>query len=694
MRDASSRPEPRAIAAIFADLRSLAQSEGALHEISALFYRDWVITYDRRDGHITNDPEQRWSTDKLNKNELMLLVGLMVQSPDACTYEVIVEGSDFALQADTLFREFHDRILKDALPVFDPRSGSFIDPRETVGPLAREAIYYGAENFYQHQLKKFTRDRYREDATWLLQNAGLSIRPIIDITAYLADRVNAQMSELGHLRSQGRVFTNGDLTNSLLVSKADLRKKFGSKANAYMAKFATPICGANAAFTEPFSINGVAIAPLIDMGEHLYVAHQYRLFESIYESPFYWMGLDKDYLPQLSAHRGAFLERTAAQILRSVFGADHVFENVVINDGSRNRAGEVDVLVAYGEFLIIVQAKSKRVTLKARSGDIEALNADFKGAIQDPYEQALRCARLIKGGARCVDANGKVPEIPRLPRVFPAVVLSDPFPSATLLSQNLLARGEDIAPVIWDIGVLDCVARLLPNPIDLLFYLQCRAQVFDSVMSDSEYNYLGYHIRAKLRLAPDVMGMLLDRDFATVVDDYMLAADFGVEVPRPVGVLERLSIPVMSDLLEFLKKADPRLSSVVVDLYDFSQAALEDLSKTVLSLREEVARTGKAIKAFSVLTSTGGLTYAVTTRFDQRAGEASEVIGRKHKYDNKKDRWYVIVDTIDTDGPVDGLLPLVYPWTPDDNEAANSAAVATYFNSTYQERKVGKPEAD
>jgi hypothetical protein len=46
---------------------------------------------------------------------------------------------------------------------------------------------------------------------------------------------------------------------------------------------------------------------------------------------------------------------------------------VTIRDGSKDIAGEIDVLVVYGEFVLVVQAKSKRITLKARSGDTGVL---------------------------------------------------------------------------------------------------------------------------------------------------------------------------------------------------------------------------------------------------------------------------------------------------------------------------------
>ena len=281
------------------------------------------------------------------------------------------------------------------------------------------------------------------------------------------------------------------LTLSLLISKDELTKRFGQKADVFISKYTTPAVGGNSGFTNPFAINQVSIAPLIDIGDHLYVSDQYRLAATIYESPYYWMMADEAYRNIAADHRGAFLEQTAAHILRSVFGTEHVYENVTISRSRKEMAGEADVLVAYGEFVIVVQAKSKRVTLKARAGDADALRVDFEGAIQAPYHQSLDFAQLIRAGAECVTKNGGVLTFPPTVRTFPVVILSDAFPSSTFLSGFMLERSEGIAPVIWDIAVLDCVARILPTPIDLLFYLKCRSDAFENIHSDSEYNFLG-----------------------------------------------------------------------------------------------------------------------------------------------------------------------------------------------------------
>ena len=581
-------------------------------------------------------------------------------------------------------------MIADSVAKFDPTSHQFAESEDSLGLFAREAIYYGAEALYLHQLVNFSRIRYMKDDEWLLQNMGISIDTMLDIASYIAEYINGKITVVGYLREQGHQFGRGELTNSLLIEKEDVRRKFGVNADAFFAKFVTPIAETNRAFADPFSINAVALAPIIEMDDNLYVPSQYRLFESIYESPFFWMIADDNYADTHAENRGKFLEKTSAAILREIFGDENVHENVHVMRRTGERGGEIDVLVAYGEFVIVVQAKSKRVTLKARAGDTHALKVDFKGAIQNPYRQALDCIDLIKAGARCTTTNGKDLELPILSRFFPMVILSDPFPASTMLSRAMLERSDKVAPVIWDIGVLDCVARLLPTPIEMLFYLKCRSDVFDSILSDSEYNYLGYHIRSKLALPPGSDIMMVERDFATVVDDFMISADAGIEADRPAGILERLEIPIVCDLLAELKQADPRVASVAIELYSFSSSALKKLSSTIQMVREEIAATGKEIKAFSIPTESGGLTYAVTLHRDEKAAVAARAIGAKHKYDSKKDGWYVVLDCIQTDNPIDALVVLAWPWIEDEREAQAARDVAKMFNSKKERRDGGE----
>lgn len=259
------RPEARSLEEIFHDLRVLAQSAGALHDISAIMYRDWIVAIDLREGKVADDPEKRWSTTKLNSNEFMLLLGLMVQSASDCTYSIVNPESDFADKADRLLREFHDRLTLDSMPDF----GDLAKVERTLGAAAREAIYYGADSFFLHQLERFSRDRYRGDFEWLIRNAGLSARPMVEIARFIMEYTSRQMSAINAMKEDGAIPTKADLTDSLLIAKAELIKKFGArKANAFIGKFATPATNANANFTSAFVANQANLAPLIDIGEH------------------------------------------------------------------------------------------------------------------------------------------------------------------------------------------------------------------------------------------------------------------------------------------------------------------------------------------------------------------------------------------------------------------------------------------
>ena len=226
----TGRPEPRTEDAIFEDLRILAQSNGALHELSSLIFRDQVVTVDSHEARVVDDPEQRWSTSKLNKNELLLLLGLMVQSATECTRD------GFSDLADSLLRELHDRVLADSASAINFTSSSFAESKDAIGLFAREAIYYGPEALYIHQLVHLSRIRYMADNEWLIQNIGISIDSIVDVGSYIVEHINDKMTAVGHLRKQGHHLNKGELTDCLLIAKEDVRARFGPNADAFLAQ--------------------------------------------------------------------------------------------------------------------------------------------------------------------------------------------------------------------------------------------------------------------------------------------------------------------------------------------------------------------------------------------------------------------------------------------------------------------------
>ena len=78
-----------------------------------------------------------------------------------------------------------------------------------------------------------------------------------------------------------------------------------------------------------------------------------------------------------------------------MFGPSRVLTNIDIYSG-KNRYAEADALVLFGKQAIVVQAKSKRLTLNARKGNDLALKDDFKKAVANAYDQALLCAGALQ----------------------------------------------------------------------------------------------------------------------------------------------------------------------------------------------------------------------------------------------------------------------------------------------------------
>ena len=99
--------------------------------------------------------------------------------------------------------------------------------------------------------------------------------------------------------------------------------------------------------------------------------------EALYETPFFWLIEDKSYKDIALKNRGAFTEGFSKESLKKVFGEGRVFTNINIYNKKTNVA-EIDVLVIFANRAIIVQAKSKKLTIEARKGNDSCLRVTLK----------------------------------------------------------------------------------------------------------------------------------------------------------------------------------------------------------------------------------------------------------------------------------------------------------------------------
>src|SRR5262249_57938492 len=140
---------------------------------------------------------------------------------------------------------------------------------------------------------------------------------------------------------------------------------------------------------------------------------------------FFWLGSDKQYEPTALSNRGRFTEEFALERLKTVFGEAHVYANVDVWRSKGEKLAEIDVLVLFGNRAVVLQAKSKRLTLEARKGNDLQIRDDFQKAIQDSYDQAQLCAGALTGPAPdLTDAAGHAIAVPEpLTSVFPRCIV-------------------------------------------------------------------------------------------------------------------------------------------------------------------------------------------------------------------------------------------------------------------------------
>ena len=117
-------------------------------------------------------------------------------------------------------------------------------------------------------------------------------------------------------------------------------------------------------------------------GDRFFLPIFFNLAKSIYESPYYWMLRDSKYKETGLSNRGDATEEIAFDLLTRVFGEENVRRGVKIRNRNQD-VTDIDVLAVAGNKAVIVQAKSKKLTMASRGGDGESLKGDFQEAVQD-----------------------------------------------------------------------------------------------------------------------------------------------------------------------------------------------------------------------------------------------------------------------------------------------------------------------
>lgn len=656
---------------VFAELGDLCTSPGFIHVIAYFCARDNFIRYS--DTVSADDLEHQYSDTRLVRTEISTLIGLLVRKP--IDYAVpSTEAMEAAVErTQALMLELHHALTKPWIEFFKPNAEAMGDPF-TQGASLREPIFYGGESAYLFQYREFSELKYRADGDWLERTKGFRIEGAKAVATAVGSIINErQLATINDLKAKS--VAEWSLLPGFVFDSVEVAERSGidqATVDRVLIAFALPTDDRNVTFTALNEFNATNATPLLrtDDGKFVLLQH-YGLVEAIYETPFFWMLADRSYRPTALAHRGAFTEEFSADCLTKIFGAARVYRNVDVFRTKGEKLSEIDVLVLFGDRAIVVQNKSKRLTIEARKGNDLQLKDDFKKAIQDAYDQAFLCAEaLVAGDHRLVDSTGaEVVLTEEFREVFPVCIVADHYPALAFQARHFLEfTSTDVIrpPLVTDVFAVDAMAEMLASPLHFLHYLHLRARFGNKLMVSHELTTLSFHLKQNLWLENEYDMVTLGDDIALDLDMAMMARREGLPGERtPEGILTRLRDTAVGRIVaEIEASGEPNTTALGLWLLSLNEETARTVSNGLDRIASEARRDGQNHDMSVVVGDPpSGLTVHCNDRDQNEAARKLLAHCNLRKHSQKADTWFGLLLS-PRDGSVRLGITSQFPWKP------------------------------
>lgn len=637
---------------IFDELAKLCTSPGYVHAIAFFCVRDTIIRY--QDKMTVEDMRNLYSPEHLVRTEISTLIGLMIKAKIDYALLAHQVTDQYKTRTQELLEEMHRAIMRG---MFDGRDlkevlDSGVDPFDR-GAALREPIFYSGESAYSFQYRDLSVRKYKADDNWLQSNKGFSINAARDVIGALErlhiEKLSAVINEIGRSRPD-----NWTLLPGFSFSIDELTQYSGIDASiveSVVEAFAVPRGENNHAFRSLHDFNVANATPLLRTDDHTFVHFQeYSLAEALYDSPFYWMSGDPVHRSIAMLHRGLFTEQFSRERLEHVFGKKHVYANVDIYESKDKKVGEIDVLVVFGDRAIVLQAKSKKLTLESRRGNDSQIKDDFKGSVQDSYDQGYECATLL-GNPRLKFIDGSRHEL-TLPEQFKTIdilcVVSENYPALSFQARQFLKiQATEVIqpPFVMDIFTLDVMTEMLASPLYFLSYVNRRAAYSEKVMASHELVILSQHLKRNLWVEKQYNWVFFEDDIGADLDVAMSVRRDNIPGKRtPDGILTRTANTAIGKILKEIEAQPvPPMIDLGFELLTLSENAAVGISDALETTARKARRDGKNHDISVPLVEVNeGLTIHCNDEPISIAGPRLEVHCALRKYAQKANDWYGI----------------------------------------------------
>ncbi|AQQ00504.1 SecA-like protein [Pseudoalteromonas aliena] len=425
------------------------------------------------------------------------------------------------------------------------------------------------------------------------------------------------------------------------------------KVVAFFNAFSSTKDDDNSAYKSIDDVNIVNFKPISKIEDSYYLFQTMALAQSMYESPIFWMRLDKTYVNTAVKHRGEFTESFAFKRLEKIFGKGNVYCNLDIFKNPSEKAGEVDILAKFGTKYLIIQAKSKGMTIPARQGKVNLVKDDFVKGIQNAYDQAVECSNaLLQDDMIIKDIEGNIVKLGSKPSsCYPICLTSESYPGLLFQCRQYLKhqeKGHLKPPFVMDVFFLDILTEFLNQPLFLLSYIDRRCSYLDEIFASTEIVLLGLHLKRNLWLEEKFTMMSLHDDIAADLDAAFMVRRMAISGSRsPKGILNRYSQGFISKLIfKFQYIKHDELTDFALTFMKASGDFLDTLDAAVSKICFETIQDSNS-HDFTVLFDggSGGMTIHTAAGNRERCKEALISYMYARKYKERQDQWLgIIVD--------------------------------------------------
>ncbi|RRQ20500.1 prepilin peptidase [Guyparkeria sp. SCN-R1] len=635
---------------VFKELEDLCHSPGYIHVIAYFCFRDNTIRY--ADEVKPEDVLQQFSMERLVRTEISTLIGLACKIDIDETLPSPKMMQEYLGKTESLLQELHRSMMPPLEDIFDPSKigDDNFNPFNS-GAVLRESIFYGGESAYHFQYRDLSKDKYRNDNEWLVENKGYSLEQALSVVASIQVLQNDKLNDVlvGLIKKHPNEWSFLEAYAFSLEEIAGRCELDVEVAKEVVESFVSPVGQED--FTSLGDFNPINAYPIIKIQDDKYLLFQnYSLVEALYETPFFWFNSDAAYRSIAMRHRGEFTEDFSSTRLKRVFGERRVFQNVYVLDERGNTAGEIDVLVVFANRAIVLQAKSKKLTIAARKGNDLSLKDDFKKAVQDAYDQALSCSNLLTNSSyKIVDESGNEIAITRdFKEIYPFCVVSDHYPALSFQARQFLEQNptEVIKPAfVMDVFFLDVATEMLQSPLHFLSYVNRRTMYGDKILCTHELTILSYHLKQNLWMDGEYTMMQLGDDVCADLDLAMLARRDGVPgAATPDGILTKYEGTHFERLVKDIELRDhPATVDFGFMLLTLSGGTIEIINDGISELVKLGRKDGKHHDlTLAISEGRSGLTIHCNEDLDAEAANRLDRHCELRKYEQKADQWFGI----------------------------------------------------